>query len=474
MKRLLILLPALLLLWSSCKQTYFVSEDDVYSYTDHMALRPKSGDVKPEASYDGFVYNEENGQRSTFYDPQNDLKQNHATHDSRIVNNYYFNDYYDPWGSFYHPRRNWRFRTNVYLSYGWNSWGSSWGYNPWGPSWGYNPWAPHWNYNAFCYSPYGWNSWGMSPWGYNPYGYYHQPWGGMYGHWGHHGGMGWNSWSNNGMGQGVWNNWGSNNSGFGGNNNSTHFGPRPNISSSHNPNNLNVGKGNVSPVGSNGQPVTETLITNSGRKDNTQQISPIEVGAKTQREDRQTLAGNSSPWSPRVEGRSDLGTSNRSVSPNPNLPNSSRGDASNSNWGNSRDNSARPSSSNPRPSAAPGSTNSRPSSVPSASPSPRPSSVPSSPNSRPSSYPSSPSPRPSSAPSSPSPRPSSVPNSPSPRPSSAPSSPSPRPSSAPSFPSSRPSSAPSSPRPSSFPSSGGGSRGGSPGGSSGGSRGGRP
>jgi len=91
MKRFVFLLPALFFLAVSCKQAYFIAEDDVYSSADPVALRPRSGDVKPEASYDGYVYQQENGNanRAGYFDPNSN--QN-VSGETRVINNYYIYD----------------------------------------------------------------------------------------------------------------------------------------------------------------------------------------------------------------------------------------------------------------------------------------------------------------------------------------------------------------------------------------------
>jgi hypothetical protein len=80
MKRLVFLLPALLFLSVSCKQAYFVAEDDVYSTADPTALRPRSSNNKPEATYDGYVYQQQNvnNSRAGYYDPNLDSTNSDA------------------------------------------------------------------------------------------------------------------------------------------------------------------------------------------------------------------------------------------------------------------------------------------------------------------------------------------------------------------------------------------------------------
>jgi hypothetical protein len=335
MKKFSYIIPLALLVLSACKQTEFIAEDDVYSYRDPMLLRPKSSGVTPEASLDGYVYNQENGSRSTFYDPKNDLKKRESTDSDQISNTDFYSD---PWGYNYSDPRMRPFGSPMmFMGYGWNS---------------------PWRYNAYCGNYWGWNSFGPTyPWGFNPYGYFHQPYGGFYGPWGVHGGSGWQSqgywgnngfggmgwgnqgyWGNNGFGgmgwgnQGFWSNSGFFNSGsaFSGTMGSTQFGPRPNISSSYNPNNLNVGRGNISPIGSNGQPINSGGAVTSDRGVSRETIV-AENGARNSGSDRQVLSSNSSPWNPRVDGKAETSSGSINRGNNSGSVTVSRGNVNNSN-----------------------------------------------------------------------------------------------------------------------------------------------
>jgi len=472
MKRFVFLLPALLFVAVSCKQTYFIAEDDVYSSADPVALRPRSGDVKPEASYDGYVYQQENGNRAGYFDPN--ANQN-VSGETRVINNYYIYD--TPgmgWnGSRYRINR-WN-RPGVYVSYGW---GPSWGWN----SWGHNPWGPSWGWNSWGYNPWG-PSWGPQPWGWNPYGYYHQPWGGNYGMWGYHGG-GWGNPYSHGWGGHYGNGWGmhgwysapaGNSGGFGSGNNGVvagSNGPRPTFAGNQNPVNMGVGRGNVSPIDASGRPNQQALVTNDvgGRGNNANVVSsgrdsrPNTSADRNSTNERPVLANGSSPWNPRVDAparnNNQASGSNAGARPTGNNPNAVTVDRGNSN------------SSRPNSSASP----SRPSSPSVSTPSnSRPSGT-ASPNTN---RPSNTSPAPSSRPNTTSPSPSSRPNTSSPAPSRTPSSSSPSPSRTPSSSGSSGSSRPSGGSSggsiggggSSGGSSGGGGRsGGSSGGSSGGGR----
>lgn len=355
MKRLIYLLPVLLFVTVSCKQSYFVAEDDVYSTADPIALRPRGADTKPEASYDGYVYQQENraSNQSGYYDPNAEV--NAGAGGGAVVNNYYINNSPNMgwYGNPYRMNR-WN-RPGFYMSYGW---GPSWGYDPWGwNSWGYNPWGP---------------AWGMHPWGFNPYGYYHHPYGGMYGMWGSHGGWG-NPYAygyGGYYGQGGWgHNHGfnsgqqgfGNNSGFGmgnsGGGNGTFSGPRPTFSSNQNPVNMGVGKGNASPIGVNGRPLQQAVVSNGAEsKGNNNQVVSSGRDSRPVASDNQVLASGSNPWNPRVDGppvrtnnpNSTGGTTARPTSSAPGSVTVGRGTPSSASGSSSRPNSsAAPSSSRP-------------------------------------------------------------------------------------------------------------------------------
>jgi hypothetical protein len=468
MKRFVFLLPAVLFL-VSCKQSYFIAEDDVYSMPDPVAMRPRSVDVKPEASYDGFIYQQENGTgtRSGYFDPNTDANTNGET---RVINNYYINNGPNM-GWYGRPYRANRWHhSSFYMGHGWGpSWGYSsfgWGnpwHNPWGPAWGYNPWhnpwhnpwGPAWGHNPW-HNPwgpsYGWNSWGM------------QPWGGHYGMWGHHGGHWGNGW-------GGYHNWHSapvnNAGGFASGNNSTSgfIGPRPTHAGNQNPVNMGVGRGNASPIDAGGRPTQQAIISNgSDNRGNGgfsgtptgREIQPVAGSGRTTTAESPVLVNGSSPWNPRVDGPSrstTVGTNNsvRPSSSNPGAVTVDRGDSGSR--GNV--NSSRPNNQN-SPAARPSGQNaSSPNTTrPSGSVSPG-SSRPTNVSPAPSRQPNTSSPAPSRQPSTSSPSPSRQPNTSSPSPSRQPSTSSPG--------SSRSSGG-------SVGTSGGGRSGGSSGGSSGGGR----
>lgn len=322
MKRLVFLLPAVLFLTVSCKQTYFIAEDDVYSMPDAVTLRPRSADVKPEASYDGYIYQQENGSamRSGYFDPNTDENTNGET---RVINNYYINNGPNM-GWYGRPYRMSRWhRPGFHMGHGWGpswgyssfGWGNSW-HNPWGPSWGYNPWGPSYGWNSWGYNPWG-PSWGMQPWGMNPYGYYHQPWGGHYGMWGHHGGHWGNGWG------GGYHNWYSapaNNSGgfASGNNGASGFsGPRPTHAGNQNPVNMGVGRGNASPIDAGGRPTQQAVVSNgfdnrgvggSSAIPSGRDSRPVSNNDRTTSSESPVLVSGSSPWNPRVDAPARAGT----------------------------------------------------------------------------------------------------------------------------------------------------------------------
>lgn len=95
------------------------------------------------------------------------------------------------------------------------------------------------------------------------------------------------------------------NSGFGGSASTTVHKPRPNISSSYNPNNLNVGRSNISPLGSNALPDNENALSNSNRNISGRDAVPIGANINTDRSHKVVLSHNSEPWNPRVSGRND-------------------------------------------------------------------------------------------------------------------------------------------------------------------------
>src|SRR5690606_21273201 len=97
MKKLSIILSlfSIGIILSSCRQSSFIAEDDVYSTGSSSVY---SSD-KSDASYTNYVYSKESnsGTKSAYYNPDDSTSRDQQNYDNQsgtVVNNYYYgNDY---------------------------------------------------------------------------------------------------------------------------------------------------------------------------------------------------------------------------------------------------------------------------------------------------------------------------------------------------------------------------------------------
>jgi|GEM_PF-6052511 len=201
-------------LLSSCKQSSFVAEDDVYSTGSSNS---KFAGNNSDASYNSYVYSKQNSStKSAYYNPNsrvdtsgyynpNSSYANANGGNTYINNNYYGNTNYgsNGYGGYNYYNQN-------YFHNGWYGFGlmsSSFGYGYGGYGYGYGGYGSgYYPHNYYGYNPYGMYGYGMYPYGgysYNPYGMYgmspyggygYYPYGGGYGMYGMspYGGYGYN------------------------------------------------------------------------------------------------------------------------------------------------------------------------------------------------------------------------------------------------------------------------------------------
>ncbi len=309
MKKLSIILSlfSIGIVLSSCRQSSFIAEDDVYS-TGSTSVYTSD---KSDASYSNYVYSKESnsGTKSAYYNPEDSISRDQPIYDNQngtVVNNYYYgNDY-------------------LYNN-GWNGYGG-YGYAP-----RYRPYSVWWGwgYDPFFYSPwhYGWGmsyGWGMGygmhyGWGYNPYAWGYNPyaWGYGYGHnpygWGYgHGGYG--CYNNTNIYGNVYNNYGGSgmvtqNSGGYIQSGNSFKGKRPVMAGNSAP---YTGPSKVKSAinSTSGKPVKVEKVSaiekNSLAAKPT--VSKIESGARSNQVATHQLTSSSKPWVPETAIRSEKAT----------------------------------------------------------------------------------------------------------------------------------------------------------------------
>ncbi|MEO9258089.1 MAG: hypothetical protein ABI207_06890 [Crocinitomicaceae bacterium] len=218
-------------LLSSCKQSSFVAEDDVYSTGSSDS---KFAGNNSDASYNSYVYSKENSStKSAYYNPNAKVdtsdyynpNSSYAKGGNTYINNYYGNNYN---GNSGYGGNNYYNNNNNYFNNGWYGYGlmsSSFGYGYGGYGSGY---YPHNYYGGYGYNPYGMYGYGMNPYGMygmNPYGGYGgygmygmNPYGGGYGGYGGYGMYGMNPYGGGYGGYGMYgmNPYGGGYGGYGG------------------------------------------------------------------------------------------------------------------------------------------------------------------------------------------------------------------------------------------------------------------